>query len=266
MVHRCKKANEFHNYLSDGPLFIIVEKGTKNKYQLHFSSDKENVNDDSYMDAKDKPISIKFLVDKFPILEKLFHKYLKNNLYFINYADLTTDEFEKLLDNLDFEYGSDLISYIINTMLNIKKLNFVGIALAYMESARDTQVFIKRLSKSLSKSEYEEVIINMVKCNTDTFDYIQNPSEVVQLTVIDADPGKIAYIENPSENVQLVAITHVPYLIRSIKNPTEAVQKLAISKNPKLYYSINKTARIKGMLSYARSIETQMLKKKKQSK
>ena len=60
--------------------------------------------------------------------------------------------------------------------------------------------------------------------------FIENPSEEVQLTAVKDDPFSIKYIENPTEKVGLVVVERDPFLIRYIDNPSEKVKQLARSK------------------------------------
>ena len=60
--------------------------------------------------------------------------------------------------------------------------------------------------------------------------FIDNPSEKVQLVAVRSNSHSIRHIQNPSETVQLAAVEKNPYLIQFIKNPTESVKQLAKSK------------------------------------
>jgi len=57
--------------------------------------------------------------------------------------------------------------------------------------------------------------------------YIKNPSEALQLTAVNKNGYVIRYIKNPSEALQLAAVKQDRYAIRYIKNPSEAVQLAA---------------------------------------
>jgi hypothetical protein len=63
--------------------------------------------------------------------------------------------------------------------------------------------------------------------------FIDNPSEEVQLMAVNENPYSIKYIQNPSQEVQLAAVEKNPYSIREIKNPSERVQLVAVKKNPR---------------------------------
>ena len=59
--------------------------------------------------------------------------------------------------------------------------------------------------------------------------FIDNPSETVQLAAVEEYPFSIKYIKNPSERVQLAAVEENGRAIKLIQNPTERVQ-LAVVK------------------------------------
>ena len=60
--------------------------------------------------------------------------------------------------------------------------------------------------------------------------YINNPSEKVQLAAVNQNGYAIKYINNPSEKVQLAAVNKNAYAIKFIKDPSEKVQLAAVSK------------------------------------
>jgi len=68
----------------------------------------------------------------------------------------------------------------------------------------------------------------------DLIQFIDNPSEEVQLAVVQKNPNSIKYIQNPTEEVQLVAVKKNYRAINFIENPTEKVIQLARSKGVKI--------------------------------
>jgi hypothetical protein len=54
--------------------------------------------------------------------------------------------------------------------------------------------------------------------------FINNPTEKVQLAAVRKNTYSIRHIKNPTEKVQLVAIKQYPYSIQYIKNPSERTQ------------------------------------------
>lgn len=77
----------------------------------------------------------------------------------------------------------------------------------------------------------EKVQLEAVNLKEDVIRFIENPSEKVQLAVIKKRPNFIQYIKNPSEHVQLEAVKNNLYSIRFIENPTEKVKKYIINKD-----------------------------------
>ncbi|VVC05892.1 Uncharacterised protein [uncultured archaeon] len=67
-----REHNMFSKYDKNGPLYIVIVKGTSHKYQFHFSSME-------YMDEKDEEIDPRKLADKYPILWKIFEPISKKN-------------------------------------------------------------------------------------------------------------------------------------------------------------------------------------------
>ena len=76
----------------------------------------------------------------------------------------------------------------------------------------------------------EEVQLAAVKKFGNSIRYIKNPSQTVQLAAVEKWSTSIQYIENPSEKVQLAAVKQYPFSIEYIQNPSEKVIQLARSK------------------------------------
>jgi len=76
----------------------------------------------------------------------------------------------------------------------------------------------------------QELQLAAVKKNPFSIEYIQNPTEKVQLAAVNKWGNAIYYIQNPSETVQLAAVKDDPDSIKYIQNPTEKVIQLARSK------------------------------------
>ena len=70
------------------------------------------------------------------------------------------------------------------------------------------------------------------------FEYINNPSEAVQLAAVRENGLLIMHIPNPSEAVQLAAVQRNGEALELIKNPSEAVQIAAVEENPFMLYLI----------------------------
>lgn len=108
--------NMFQYYYNDGPLYIIVSKESINdKYQLHFESNQ-------YMDRDDKPISLSFLISKYPELVdlQLFNNINinvaieTNNINIIersNHNSINDDTFNKAIFSKNIDIINIIYSY-----------------------------------------------------------------------------------------------------------------------------------------------------------
>jgi DNA-dependent RNA polymerase auxiliary subunit epsilon len=66
--------------------------------------------------------------------------------------------------------------------------------------------------------------------NGELIQFIDNPSEEVQLAAVKENGYSIKFIDNPSEEVQLAAVKENGYSIKFIDNPSGKVKQLARSK------------------------------------
>ena len=82
--------------------------------------------------------------------------------------------------------------------------------------------------RALGGNEIEQEQIKTVIERPSELQYIDYPSEVVQLAAVKIDGMAISYIKNPSEKVQMEAIKKSPSAVYFIKNPTENVQIAAV--------------------------------------
>ena len=65
------------------------------------------------------------------------------------------------------------------------------------------------IAKKNPKYELENILNNqprLIQYNSHLIQFIDNPSEEIQLKIIDVNPSLIQYINNPSEEVQLKEI------------------------------------------------------------
>ena len=69
--------------------------------------------------------------------------------------------------------------------------------------------------------------------------YVENPSEDMQILAVSKDYDSIKYIENPSENVQEIAVKNYWGAIKFIKNPTLNVKRLAVISHDEAINYIN---------------------------
>ena len=106
---------------------------------------------------------------------------------------------------------------------------------------KELKELISKLIKHLNINEFE-----LVKKDGFLIEFIQNPSEEVQLEAVKENGGAIQLIQNPSEEVQLEAVKENRGVIRYIKNPHPSVLKYLegykgnINENTSLIRSIIK--------------------------
>jgi hypothetical protein len=91
----------------------------------------------------------------------------------------------------------------------------------------------------------DEIIKNIIANNSNYIEFVDNPSEPVQLAAVSNIPSTIRHIENPSEKVQLAAVKKhghvIDYIIKKGIIPSEKVQLAAVSENgPSIKYIVRK--------------------------
>ena len=85
----------------------------------------------------------------------------------------------------------------------------------------------------------EQEQIEKVRYDGYYIQYIDNPTEAVQLAAVKENAYAIEFIKKPTEAVQLAAVNQTGYAIRYIKDPSEVVQIAAIKNSPHAIFYIN---------------------------
>ena len=80
-------------------------------------------------------------------------------------------------------------------------------------------------------SNDEKKLVELVKGNTYIIQYIENPTEDMQLASVHKFGYNIQYIKNPTEKVQLAAVKQNGSSIKYIKNPSKEVQLAAVRED-----------------------------------
>jgi hypothetical protein len=192
--------NMFSNYSKkNDPLYIIMIKGSNEKYQFHFGTKQ-------FMDISDKEINPQELANKYQILYKIFEPIAIKHLY----LPLIKNPSEAVQLAAVNQEGY-VIQYIKNPSeaVQLAAVKQDGYAIQYINNPS------------------EDVQLAAVKQNGYSIAYIKNPSEDVQLATVNQRGYAIRYIENPSEDVQLAAVNQDGNAIKYIKNPTISVQMMA---------------------------------------
>lgn len=92
--------------------------------------------------------------------------------------------------------------------------------------------------------------IELVRCRPDIIELIDNPSEAVQMAVVDAirsgsDSAVLKLIKCPTEAVQIAAVSHRAGAISYLNNQTEAAQIIAVRRlGASALFSIRKPSKM----------------------
>jgi hypothetical protein len=198
-----KNGNVFSKYYKDNdPLYIIIIKGTNEKYQFHFGTTQ-------FMNSKDEEINPQDIANKYPVLWEIFEpisRKFKSIILIKNPSE--ADQLAAVQ-----EYGR-AIQLIKNPTekVQLAAVQQDGYAIQYI------------------KNPSEAVQLAAVQQDGSAIQLIKNPSEAVQLIVVQENGYTIEFIKNPTETVQLAALQQYGYAIQYIKNPTEKVQLAAVQK------------------------------------
>ena len=170
--------NMFSNYSKkNDPLYIIMIKGSNEKYQFHFGTKQ-------FMDISDKEINPQELANKYQILYKIFEPIAIKHLYL------------PLIKN-----PSEAVQLVA--------VNQDGHAIYYIKNpSEDVQLAaVKQNVWAIDdiKNPSEAMQLAAVNRNGNAIQYIKNPSEDVQLAAVNQDGYAIRYIKNPSEDVKKLA-------------------------------------------------------------
>jgi hypothetical protein len=125
-----------------------------------------------------------------------------------------------------------LIKYIKN---KTEEMNFEAV-----KQQNNPQGLFDLITQGVEFDEYaiqyienpsEKVQLEALKKSYYVLKFIKNPSEQVQLEAVKKNAYAIQYIENPSEQVQLKAVKQNGHVIQHIGNPSEQVQLKAVKQN-----------------------------------
>ena len=198
-----KNNNYFARYNKQGPLYIVIIKGTNEKYQFHYPSYQ-------FMDSADKSINPNTLAAKYPILWKIFTPIAVKN-------------------------KSLVLNWFPSEEMQLTAVKQNGLAIRYIddpsEAVKLTAVTVDPYAIRWIKNPSEKMQLIAVKRTGNVIEFIDNPSEKVQLAAVNQNGYIICHIKNPSEKVQLAAVTQLGFAIQNIKNPSEAVKLAAVTEN-----------------------------------
>jgi len=263
------KNNVFAAYNKQGPLYVVIIKGTQKKYQFHYKSDQ-------FMNETDKSINPNKLADKYPILWRIFGPIaekekslmlnphpsesmqkaaVKQNGLAIQYIKNPSESIQMA----SVQQNGWAIQFIKNPSESIQMaavqqnewaIQFIknpseSIQMASVQQDGDAIQYIKNPSESMQKAAVrkngraiqfiknpsESIQMAAVQQNGWAIDYIKNPSEAIQLAAVQQNGWAIEYIKNPSESIQMAAVQQNGLAIQFIKNPSESIQMAAVKQN-----------------------------------
>jgi len=172
------KNNMFSNYSKkNDPLYIIMIKGSNEKYQFHFGTKQ-------FMDISDKEINPQELANKYQILYKIFEPIAIKHLYL------------PLIKNPSEAVQLAAVKQNVWAIDDIKNPS-EAVQLAAVKQDGYAIQYINNPS--------EEMQLAAVNQDGSAIDYIENPSEEMQLAAVNQDGHAIKYIKNPSEAVKKLA-------------------------------------------------------------
>jgi hypothetical protein len=110
-----------------------------------------------------------------------------------------------------------------------KFLGKIGIYKVYLLLQMDDSI-LKNILTKIGEVNPKYTLEKQVYNVGDLIQFIDNPSEEVQLAAVKENGYSIQFIQNPSERVQLAAVKQFVGSIQYIQNPTEKVIQFARSK------------------------------------
>lgn len=98
--------------------------------------------------------------------------------------------------------------------------------------AESSAEYLRLIGEYQGEQEFpEEIAIPSVVFDIQTFPFIKNPKQSVQLAAVQHDGEAIEWIRNPSERIQIAAVQQSPKAIGWIRDPGEKVQMMAVQAN-----------------------------------
>jgi len=193
-----KDDNRFAYYNKQGPLYIVMLKGTNAKYQFHWKSEQ-------FMNARDEGINPNELAEKYPILWKIFKPIaMKNKSLVLN------------------QHPSEAVQ--------LAAVQKYGLAIKYLKNPSEAVQLAAVQQNGWAiryiKNPSEAIQLAAVQQNGRVIQYIKNPSEAIQLAAVQENGLAIEYLKNPSKSIQLAAVQKSGLAIEYLKNPTKKVKAL----------------------------------------
>jgi hypothetical protein len=241
-----KNNNMFNNYHSQGPLYIIIPKNpypSSEKYQIHFPSKQ-------FMDDSDTPISLGFLITKFPALSSIFKKeihehylpLLKRNPQIFNEIFEEEITFQKIKDHLnkiiqgidinfetlqndDFTLFNDIVridTHLLEDLLDTEKLKNKQFSL------QESKILYKKLGESTP------YLVYLLIKNNNIFPNKTMPIKILRLMIRNNFSSVMKLLQQDKINIDkvddkgmtiLVNISNIDNLLEIIKYKKKPIKK-----------------------------------------
>ena len=218
--------NYFDYYNKQGPLYVIIFRGSGVKWQFHFESAQ-------FVDETDEPLEE---------ISTVYNLFSEDNWMTAVQKNGRTIEYIKnpseAMQMTAVQQNGWAIRYIKNPSEEVKmaavKQN--GRAIQYIKNPSEAMQQMAAVQQDglairYIKNPSEEAQMAAVQQNGYAIRYIKNPSEAMQMTAVQQNGWAIQYIKNPSEEVKMAAVKQDGWAIQYIKNPSEAMQMTAVQQN-----------------------------------
>ncbi len=166
----------FKEYTRKGPLYILINKETKEKFQFHFQTN-------SFMNAVDQVIDV---------FEVVIDPELKTFLLKENNNESERFIFDLLRDDAPEDIKKTLIQGHDSRIEKLKNPSEELIQIAIHQNPK----WIKKYPP-----QSEDVKLNLIKDNPMVIGFMDNPSEELQLEAVGGNKRVLRYIKNPTQKV-----------------------------------------------------------------
>lgn len=235
-----KNDNRFDQYDDQGPLYIIIDTNTGNKWQFHFGED-----EDTFADAKDHYLEDEELeetIKSFPKdLQKFFIKLAKSKLSFTFLDALSTEftdkEIATILNKKPYLFYSFLDRGLSDEIQYYVAKNFPDMYIQNIERFSPRYLFF------LEDPTYQKLAMEK---SLEAVNLIKKFSPEVQPLAIKEYPHLLAAFPekfDPKYRIKAknpIFVTNMlkqyPSILKYMKNPNIVYQKIALENNPTLLY------------------------------
>ena len=217
--------NYFNQYNKEGPLFIIMIKGSNEKYQFHFESK-------SFMNSSDYSVDLDELVGKYPSIKKAFTKQgRKYNIFTLVHNPSDEDIIKHLQKNPGYIKTVNSPSpEVIKAALSSEYLS--------RHSLDDVELSPNQVINAIQKYPYNAAII------LSGWDHPRAEKVKIAKRFLDKYPEFITFIKSPSMEEIKNAINNDPNIwyhvtTEQIKSSAKKARVITITLNKIIPYLTN---------------------------